>query len=179
MTQTSGVNEEKVVIPSKNDQQESFPSTLNASNSNYQTLLRQRDNVPDGLEKESLYVYKGPLPSPSELEKYEQIQPGSAKQILEMVMNEGKSRQTMQLKILADGVQLSTRGQTGSICLVALAMMISIVGVFMKNDVALVIGAVLAIILVVLFEAPRVIAEKKQKDSKTQSSSSSESRRPK
>lgn len=55
--------------------------------------------------------YSGPIPQPTDFEKYEKVLPGSADRILKMAENQSLHRQTLEKSVVYSGVQDSKRGQ--------------------------------------------------------------------
>lgn len=55
--------------------------------------------------------YSGPIPSASELKKYEDILPGAADRILTMAENQSKHRQKMEMKMLEANIKAERAGQ--------------------------------------------------------------------
>ena len=54
--------------------------------------------------------FSGPLPHPNDLEKYENIVPGSAEKIIKLAENQSIHRQNLEKKVINSGIKNSNKG---------------------------------------------------------------------
>lgn len=77
-------------------------------NNNSKTLSQTRAN--SLVKHQEISIHKGPIPAPEQLEKYEKICPGAAKEIINMAVGQAKHRQEMEKMDLQNAAKDSNLG---------------------------------------------------------------------
>ncbi len=93
------------------------------ANSKGNALIQQKEFI-------AKYHHEGPLPSASELEKYDQVSPGAANRIITMAEKQLQHRIEMESKFMNSRAKESMRGQF-------FAFFIAIFAIFMGGDATL------------------------------------------
>lgn len=68
-------------------------------------------DIPTNTVGAAIEIHSGPIPSASELAKYENILPGAADRIITMAENQSKHRQEMEKKMLLANIKAEQCGQ--------------------------------------------------------------------
>lgn len=79
--------------------------------------------------------YSGPIPSASELARYEEVQPGSADRIIKMAENQAKHRQNIESKALSADIKSQHRGQILGFSIFVLAIIIGFILILQDKEV--------------------------------------------
>lgn len=67
-------------------------------------------NNPVVVRHEQTVSYSGPLPAPSDLQRFEQILPGAAERIMKMAEQQAVHRRQLETQVISSGVRKSERG---------------------------------------------------------------------
>jgi len=68
------------------------------------------------IQAEAVYFRQGPLPDAREMQRYEQILPGSADRILKMTESEGSHRHDTEKRGQYIGAGIAVLGLVGGVC---------------------------------------------------------------
>ena len=88
----------------------------------------QANNVRQTLLAKSKF-YAGPIPSASELEKYEQILPNAAERILTLAEKQSKHRREFENKALIEETSFNKRGQILGFLVSILVLIVALVAI--------------------------------------------------
>lgn len=103
--------------------------------------------------------FRGPLPHPKILQQYEEIQPGFAKEIMQMAVNEQGHRHKMesmivesetslnsgQLEVIRASIKLKSRLQVFGFVTTFLLVIVGVICIFLDKNVGSIVPFVLAI----------------------------------
>ena len=90
--------------------------------------------------------FSGPLPHPEDLQKYEQIAPGSATVIINNMLAESSHRRETEKKVLADGIMYANRGLSMAFHIAAggigAGLIISLFSIFLLGGIPQITGII-------------------------------------
>lgn len=154
MKQFSSLQESMKEALSENDEKE----ILEISNIIDKSDIQEKDKkkIFALIEKEE---FKGPLPHPSILKRYEEIQPGFANEIMQMATNEQTHRHDMeymivksqtelnagQLDVIKASIKLKTRLQVFGFASTFFLLLVGAACIFLDKNVGSIVPFILAI----------------------------------
>lgn len=83
----------------------------------------------------AMEIHSGPIPSASELAKYENVLPGAANRILEMAEKQSQHRQKLETKMLEANIKSEHAGQIFGFVIFGLAILAGFVLLILGKDV--------------------------------------------
>jgi len=134
-------------------------------------MPKGRRGLPAAVKKEIVrtvqgVVYSGPLPTPQDFGKYDEILPGAAERILTMAENQSKHRQKIEVKIVKSNI---TNEKIGLIfgLIVALSMFSAVVlCAYLKQPIPATIigtGGIVGLVTAFIKGSKAIRSEKKEK----------------
>jgi uncharacterized membrane protein len=117
------------------------------------------------ITRREMSLHSGPIPDAQTLIRYEEIVPGSARDIIGVFVEQSKHRRTLELKALESDIRNSERGQWFALIVAFGFMALSAVALFTGQEIAAaVIGSIDIVGIVSTFAIGTFTRQQERKD---------------
>ncbi len=137
---------------------------------------RNKNKIPEAVNKQQLQqvihqmvrteIFSGPLPSPDNFQKYNEILPGAAERILKMAEQQGSHRRELEKAAITHDIKQSKRGSIFAFSLGVLAIVAGFILLLLGKDIyglGAMISGIAPILIAFIYQSGKRKKERLQK----------------